>query len=53
MMMATLIGACESGHDHDANPVNFTLEQLNIPISIGFASRNRKINQNSIFSVIG
>jgi sarcosine oxidase subunit beta len=52
-MMATPIEACENGHDHDANPVNFTLEHLNIPVSIGFASRNREINQNSSFLMIG
>jgi len=45
-MMATLIEACENGYDHDANPVDFTLEHLNIPVNIGFASRNREINQN-------
>jgi len=52
-MMATLIAACENGHDHDADPVSFTLEHLGTPVSLGFASRNREINQNSSFSVIG
>ena len=52
-MMAELIQACENGHDHDTNPVEFMLEHLKIPVSMGFASRNREINQNSSFSVIG
>lgn len=52
-MMAALIEACENGHDHDNSPVEFTLEFLNRPVSLGFASRNREINMNSSFSVIG
>jgi len=52
-MMATLIEACENGHDHDASPVSFELEHLKRTIDLGFCSRNRKINENSSFSVIG
>jgi len=51
--MAELIQACENGHDHDTNPVDFMLEHLKIPVSMGFALRDREINQNSSFSVIG
>jgi sarcosine oxidase subunit beta len=51
--MAELIQACEKGHDHDTNPVEFMLEHLKIPVSMRFASRNRETNQNSKFSVIG
>jgi sarcosine oxidase subunit beta len=51
-MMATPIEACENGQDHDANAVDCTLEHLNIPVSIDFASRSREINQNPSFSVI-
>ena len=51
--MATLIEACENGHDHDANPVDFTLEHLNNPVRLVFASRNREVNQSSSFSVLG
>jgi hypothetical protein len=47
------IEACKNGHDHDANPVDFTPEYLNVSFSIGFAPRNREINRNSGFSVIG
>jgi hypothetical protein len=38
--------------DFDSYWVGFTLEHLNIPVNIDFASRNREINQNSSFSVI-
>lgn len=52
-MMATLIEACENGHDHDSDPVTFELEFLKRTIDLGFCSRNREINENSTFSVIG
>ena len=52
-MMTTLIEACENGHDHDADPVNFHLENIDHEISLGTFSRNREINMNSSFSVIG
>lgn len=52
-MMATLIEACENGHDHDASPVSFELEHIRHTIDLGFCSRNREINENSSFSVIG
>jgi len=52
-MMADLIEACQNGHDHDRDPVVFPLERLGRPLSIGFFSRNRKINTESSFSVLG
>ncbi len=52
-MMAALIEACENGHDHDATPVTFELEHIKRTIDLGFCSRNREINKNSSFSVIG
>ncbi|WP_419913402.1 NAD(P)/FAD-dependent oxidoreductase [Hoeflea sp.] len=52
-MMAALIEACENGHDHDRDPFRFHLEHLDMDISLGAFSRNREINQNSSFSVIG
>ncbi len=52
-MMAALIEACENGHDHDAEPVKFHLENIGHEISMGTFSRNREINMNSSFSVIG
>ena len=52
-LMTALIEACEGGQDHDANPVQFHLENIGHDISLGAFSRNREINQNSSFSVIG
>ena len=52
-MMAKLIEACENGHDHDANPVDFTLKYTGHTFSIGEFSRNRHINENSTGTVLG
>jgi len=52
-MMAELIEYCENGNDHDANPLNFTLPYIQQETSVGFYSRNREINQESSFSVLG
>ncbi|MEZ5450724.1 MAG: FAD-dependent oxidoreductase [Thiolinea sp.] len=52
-MMAALITACENGHDHDRDPVSYTFEYLQREVSIGFYSRNRAINRESSFSVLG
>ncbi len=52
-MMAKLIQECESGRDHDADPVPFRFENVGMDISIGFFSRNREINTASSNSVLG
>ncbi|MEM7216243.1 MAG: FAD-dependent oxidoreductase [Pseudomonadota bacterium] len=52
-MMTAIIEACENGHDHDAEPLQFELENIGQTISLGTFSRNREINPNSSFSVIG
>ncbi|MEL7464186.1 MAG: FAD-dependent oxidoreductase [Pseudomonadota bacterium] len=52
-MMAKLITECEAGRDHDADPVHYTLENVGMELSIGFFSRNRAINADSSFSVLG
>ncbi|MGB0506113.1 MAG: NAD(P)/FAD-dependent oxidoreductase [Pikeienuella sp.] len=52
-MMSKLITECEAGHDHDADPIMFKFENIDREISIGYFSRNREINQNSSFSVLG
>ena len=52
-MMAKLISDCEAGHDHDADPVQFRLKHVDRTVSVGFYSRNRQINENSSFSVLG
>ena len=52
-MMAELISQVESGYDHDAAPLKFTLPHLGITIDMGVFHRKRKINRDSSFSVIG
>ncbi|MEM9279836.1 MAG: FAD-dependent oxidoreductase [Pseudomonadota bacterium] len=52
-MMTAIIEACENGHDHDTDPIMFELENIGHTISLGTFSRNREINPNSSFSVIG
>ncbi len=52
-MMAELILACETGHDHDADPVRFDLPHIGRTIDVGFYSRRREINMDSSFSVLG
>ncbi len=52
-MMAELITACESGHDHDTHPVTFHLRYTDRDTSMGFYSRRREVNRDSSFSVLG
>ena len=52
-MMAALIAACEDGQDHDVDPVSFHLPHIDRDVDMSFFSRNREINQNSSFSVLG
>jgi len=52
-LMAELIEACESGHDHDHDPVSFAMHYTGRTCDIGFYSRLREINPDSSFSVIG
>jgi sarcosine oxidase subunit beta len=52
-IMTAIIDACEAGQDHDTNPVQFHLDYIGKDISLGAFSRNREINENSSFSVIG
>ena len=53
LLMAELIEACENGHDHDKDPVTFTMRYTKRTCDIGFYSRLREINTDSSFSVIG
>ena len=48
-----MILKCESGHDHDTDPVMFHLEHINRDVSLKFYSRLREINKESSFSVLG
>ena len=52
-MMAGLIDSCEKGRDHDKDPFQFYLKYTRRNLNVGFYSRNRKINTDSSFSVIG
>ena len=52
-LMTALIEACESGHDHDRDPVSFPMHYTGRTCNIGFFSRLREINTDSSFSVIG
>lgn len=53
-MMAELIQACEGGLDHDKTPFQYELKYLKgRKLDVGFFSRNREINKDSSFSVIG
>jgi len=52
-LMATLISACEDGHDHDAEPLAVRTIHNGFELDTGFYSRNRSINRNSSFSVNG
>jgi sarcosine oxidase subunit beta len=52
-MMVELIGQCESGKNHDKDPVVFHLKHLKRDVSMKFYSRLREINPESSFSVLG
>ncbi|MBC6441294.1 MAG: FAD-binding oxidoreductase [Rhodospirillales bacterium] len=52
-MMADLIEACENGRDHDTDPVSYRLRNIDRTVDMAFFSRNRAINENSSFSVLG
>jgi sarcosine oxidase subunit beta len=52
-MMAALINACEKGLDHDTEPFQFFMKYMGRNLDVGFFSRNREINEDSSFSVIG
>ena len=52
-MMSELIDRVEQGYDHDAMPLKYRLPHLGIAIDMAAFHRNRAINRNSSFSVIG
>jgi sarcosine oxidase, subunit beta len=51
--LTKLIEAVESGHDHDADPVTVTMPYTGLELDMGVFSRNREINKDSSFSVLG
>ena len=53
VIMSELIEACESGRDHDKDPIQFHLKYINRAVNLGFYSRNRKVNTESSMSVLG
>ena len=52
-MMADLIDKVEKGYDHDSAPLEYKLPHLGLTIDMGAFHRNRRINRDSSFSVIG
>jgi len=51
-LMATLIGACEDGQDHDEDPVSFLLPGLRRTIDLGFFSRRRELHSKTSGTVL-
>lgn len=51
--LATIIEACENGHDHDSSPVQLTLSKTGLTVDLGHYSRKREVNQASSFGVMG
>ena len=52
-MMAKLITLCQNGHNHDRDPVPYTLKYSARAINLAIFSRNRTINPNSSGTVLG
>jgi sarcosine oxidase subunit beta len=52
-LMAALIDHCETGGDHDAQPLRFTMPMTGLKCDAGFFSRRRSLNSESSFSVLG
>ncbi len=51
-MMARLISACETGQNHDDDPVTFHLATLNRTIDLGFFSRHRELHSKTSGTVL-
>ncbi len=51
--MVKLIEAVESGHDHDSDPVKVTMPYTGLELDMSAFSRNREVNKDSSFSVLG
>lgn len=51
--MSELVQYCENGNDHDKDPLQYRMKYINHTLNLGFFSRNREINKDSSFSVIG
>ena len=51
--LTKLIEAVESGHDHDTDPVRVKMPHTGLELDMSVFSRNREINKDSSFSVLG
>jgi len=51
--MSKLITAVESGYDHDEDPLVVELPYSGLALDLGAFSRNRPVNADSSFSVVG
>jgi sarcosine oxidase subunit beta len=51
--LTRLIEAVEAGHDHDADPIKVTMPYTGLELDMAVFSRNREINKDSSFSVLG
>ena len=51
--MKELIERVEAGHDHDADPIQVTQRYSGLDLDMGAFSRNREINKDSSFTVLG
>jgi sarcosine oxidase, subunit beta len=51
--LTKLIQAVEAGHDHDADPVKVKMPNTGLELDMSVFSRNREINKDSSFSVLG
>ena len=52
-MMVALIDYCENGDDHGVEPFRFRLEHIGREVDVGSYARNREVNRESSFSVLG
>ncbi len=52
-LLSEIISACENGHDHDRNPIQVKLRNIDYTLNTGIFSRNREIIEGSTFSVLG
>jgi len=53
LVLSDIIDACENGHDHDRNPVEVKLRNIDFTLNSGIFSRNRDVIEGSSFSVLG
>lgn len=51
--LTKLIEAVEGGHEHDSDPVKVTMPHTGLVLDLAAFSRNRPINKDSSFSVLG